>query len=314
MAREPLLDFSGSESGDVSDDTVRIVVRKGPYRVRQSVPTLRVAAGRDLLSFASIGADEQILIGRDENAELRLSDPTVSKRHAKVIADANGAITVVDLESTNGTTINGKPVRRTILQLGDHLEVGGVSLRLDLLSPDELSHLEAVSSRLRAADRDPLTGLLTRRFLEDRLPGLADQCARSDIPFTCAFVDVDHLKKVNDTHGHMIGDEVLTAIARLLMLGVRDNDPCVRYGGEEIVLFLPGSTELGGAEVSDRVRRTITDHDWDRTTSGLRVTASFGVAERLPGEGLKEWLHRADEAAYAAKRAGRNRVVRASSL
>lgn len=299
---------------DTGEVTVRLpVMRPAPNR-RRAVPTLRVVAGKDMLHFVPINPEEKVLIGRDEGAELRLGDPTVSKRHANVLSDAHGAITVVDLDSTNGTSVNGKPIRRTTLQPGDHLEVGAVSLRLDLLSLDEIGHLDRVLKRLEASNRDPLTGLLTRAFFDDELPALAEKCSRADVPFCCVFVDVDRFKAVNDNYGHQLGDEVLVAIGRLVMVGVRDADPCMRYGGEEIVLFLPGSTEMGAAEVAERTRKTIMGHDWDRTSPGLRITASFGVAERYSDESLKDWLRRADEAVYSAKHSGRNRVVRASTI
>ena len=277
------------------------------------MPTLRVVAGRDMLKFACVVADEQVIIGRDDTAELRLTDTTVSKRHARVLSD-DGKITVIDLNSTNGTQINGQSISRGVLRVGDHLEIGAVPLRLDVLSPDELGHLSRVVKRLEMANRDPLTGLLPRAYIDDRLPQLAERYRQLNQPFACAFVDVDNLQSINDKYGHQVGDEVLRGIARLLMLGVGDNDPCVRYGGEEILMFLPGSDELGAFDVAERIRRTIAGHEWVRTAAGLQVTASFGVSQRDPDEDLKSWLYRADQAMLAAKRAGRNRVIRASTL
>ncbi len=314
MSRDPD-DSSGLEpiqEDDSSEVTMRIPTRERSATRPTRVPTLRVGAGRDMLQFATLEPGRQILIGRDESAELRINDLTVSKRHARVVVDDGGAITVLDLGSTNGTAVNGHPISRAALKAGDHLEIGGVSLRLDLLSEDELQHLARVVARLESANRDPLTGLQTRGWLDDELPGLIERYERSGLPFSCAFVDVDHFKQVNDTFTHAVGDEVLSAIARLLMLGVRDADPCVRYGGEEMVLFLPGSDEVQAFEVADRIRRSIAAHDWGRTAADLRVTASFGVAELLREEDIAGWLHRADKAMYVAKRGGRNRVIRAS--
>lgn len=305
-------DFADLEN--LSEVTVKIsrahrMPVKGP-----TIPTLRVVAGRDMLKYATIAAEDQIIIGRDEAAELRLTDVTVSKRHARVISDESGTITVEDLHSTNGTAVNSKPITRTLLRPGDHLEVGGVSLRLDLLTLDELGHLGRVVQRLEASNRDALTRLLTRAFLEEDLPQLVDRCQRAGLPLSCAFVDVDRFKDVNDRYGHQIGDEVLVTISRLIMLSVRDNDPGVRYGGEEILVFLPGSPERGAMDVAERVRRAIASHDWDRTAPGLRVTASFGVAELVADEEVRHWIKRADQALYEAKRAGRNRVQRSSPL
>lgn len=311
LANDPLVDDPPVEDDTTSEITMRLPSRPHRPVPRQAIPTLRVVAGRDMLQFATLHPGEEVLIGRDEAAELRLNDLTVSKRHARVSVDQAGAISVIDLGSTNGTAVNGRQVRRTAMRTGDHLEVGGVSLRLDLLSADELGHLSRVVDRLAAANRDPLTGLCSRAFLDDSLPRLAEHCERAGVPFSCAFVDVDHFKDINDRHGHQTGDEVLTGVARILMLGVRDADPCVRYGGEEILMFLPGSTESSAAEVAERLRRAIAGHDWARTATRLKVTACFGVAQRAPGESLRAWIDRADQAVYAAKDAGRNRVERA---
>lgn len=305
----PLEEFDEDDPVDVTQR----LVRPGAVQ-RHLLPTLRVLAGRDLLRHVVLDADETVVLGRDERVHLRLNDPTVSKRHAQVTADSHGTITVKDLGSTNGTSVNSRPVSRAVLRPGDLLEVGAVSIRLDLLSLDEIGHLTRVVERLEAVNRDPLTGLLNRAFMDDELPVLIERWERSGIPVSCAFVDVDKFKSINDTFGHHVGDEVLRAVGRLVMVGVRDADPCVRYGGDEVVLFLPGSSEGKAAEVAERVRDYIDLHDWSRTADGLRVTSSFGVAERAEGESVLAWTQRADKALYAAKHAGRNRVQRASDL
>ena len=296
------------EIEDMHEITVRISMPRPVAEQAKVIPTIRVVAGPDMLSYITIPKDTQVIIGRDESADFQLVDATVSKQHAKLQHESEGSLLVVDLNSTNGTAVNGQPVTRTILRPGDHLEIGGVSLRLDMLSNDELGHLRRVVSRLEAANRDTLTGLLNRAFIDDGLVRLVEKCDRAEVPISCTFVDIDKFKTINDDFSHKIGDEVLIGISRLLMLGVRENDPAVRYGGDEIVFFLPGSSGERAAEVAERIRLAVAGHDWDRTAPGLRVSSSFGVAERLPGENISAWMNRADEAAYASKKAGRNRV------
>lgn len=296
-----------------SDEQTIKFLRRGPNR-QLLFPTLRVVAGRDMLRYVTLNADDEVLVGRDEDGGLVLSDPSVSRRHARVRCSDTGVVTVADLGSTNGTAVNGKLVEQSPLQAGDHLEVGAVSLRLDLLSIDELAHLENVLARLEANNRDPLTGLLTRAWLDDELPTLAEMADADGRPFACLFVDVDRFKSINDRFGHQVGDDVLVGVARLLMLGVRDSDACVRYGGEEMVMFLRDAAEDGAWEVAERIRRTIEDHEWARTRPGLAVTVSIGVALRTRDEPVRDWLNRADRALYAAKGRGRNRTVRASEL
>jgi diguanylate cyclase (GGDEF)-like protein len=277
-------------------------------------PTVRVVAGRDMLRFVTLHGQDEVVIGRDESGGLVLSDASVSRRHARITSDGQGVIALQDLGSTNGTAVNGQPIDVATLRPGDHIEIGTVSLRLDMLSTFEIAHLESVLDRIEAKNRDPLTGLLTRAWIDEELPAVRADVDARGLGASCLFVDIDKFKGINDRFGHQAGDEVLVGVARLLLVGVRETDACVRYGGEEVVLFLPGSDEANAFEVAERIRGAIEAHDWSRTAPGASVTASFGVATLRSGESLKEWIGRADRALYAAKVGGRNRVVRASEL
>src|SRR5262249_47900565 len=107
--------------------------------------------------------------------------------------------------------------------------------------------------RLDAADRDPLTGLLTRAYLE-QLPSLVERETGAGRPLSLVFVDVDHFKRVNDTHGHSVGDDVLRQVARLLALGVREAEACVRYGGEELLVIATDATLDEALALAERFR------------------------------------------------------------
>lgn len=288
-------------------------ISRGGIGSQLRVPTLRVVAGRDMLAYVTLQGREEVVIGRDEAAGLILSEALVSRRHARVNIAEDGSITIEDLRSTNGTSVNGTLIQRSLLAPGDHIELGGVSIRLDMLSLEEIEHHANVVSRLKQHNRDPLTGLLTRLWLDEEVPGLLDRCQRNGRPLSCVFFDIDHFKSVNDRFGHAIGDEVLVGVARLMVLGVRGVDNCVRYGGEEIVMFCEGADIATAHEVAERVRKDIQGHEWKRTAAGLSVTISAGVAEWRPPESMRVWLDRADSCLYRAKREGRNRVVVAPS-
>ena len=156
---------------------------------------------------------------------------------------------------------------------------------------------------IRTAEQDPLTGLANRRAVERF-------CAAMPLPdqVCLVLVDVDHFKEVNDAHGHPVGDAVLREVADVLSRSVRAVDRVARWGGEEFLLALPGASGELGAEAAARVRRRVQDHDWHAVAPGLRLTVSAGVACGPAGD-LEAVLERADEAMYAAKRGGRNRVV-----
>lgn len=302
-------------AGPPNDESTRkvFVRRQGPDR-KMVVLTLRVVAGRDMLRFVTLQQVDDATIGRDESGALVLTDESVSRRHARITCSEDGRVFVQDLGSTNGTAVNGHPIEHAEIRPGDQLEIGAVALRLDLLSLMEVEHLQTVLDRLEANNRDPLTGLLNRGWLDDELPTLVSEATRAGLGYACLFVDIDNFKSVNDRFGHQVGDEVLVAVARLLMVGARETDACVRYGGEELLLLLHGTEEHNAMEVAERVRRSVEEHDWARTNPGLEVTVSIGVAGVRSRESLKEWINRADRALYAAKAGGRNRVVPASAL
>lgn len=294
----------------MSDITMKLERWDRPTRKRVTFPTIRVAAGPDMLRFASLSPGESLVIGRDEECDISLRDGSISRHHARVTCERSGRVIVKDLGSTNGIAINGTPTLHAALHPGDHLELGMVSLRLELLGLEELAHLNRVVERLKKADRDPLTGLLTRAYVEEELPDLVGGCEERLAPISVMFLDLDEFKAVNDRFGHLVGDEVLTTSARLMMLGVRDTDPCVRYGGEEFLVFLPGADASSAMATAERMRIAIRGHDWERTALGLCVTSSIGVAERRTDEPVSTWLERADQALYAAKEGGRDRVVK----
>lgn len=164
----------------------------------------------------------------------------------------------------------------------------------------------------REASIDALTGLHNRRAFDATLETLMLQARVSSSPFSVVFVDVDHFKRINDDHGHLVGDRVLRQLARQLTSRTRAADAVARYGGEEFAILLP-ETRLQEAErTAENIRESIGRLNMRRTDNSVslgKITASFGVAEYRRGETAQELLARADSALYQAKREGRDRVV-----
>lgn len=179
------------------------------------------------------------------------------------------------------------------------------------------AHLENEQQRLRehamaldrAAHEDVLTGLHNRRHAEFALPLLVEGARVAGQVLSVAALDVDHFKKINDSHGHAVGDAVLQQLAQLLRHRLRSADLMARIGGEEFLAVLVGIAPPQAAEICERLRLAVAEHDWAAITPGLVVRISVGIAGGSPqqhqGDNL---LHRADHALYAAKRGGRNRV------
>ncbi len=162
------------------------------------------------------------------------------------------------------------------------------------------------------ASHDPLTGLVNRRIMNSELENHLSLADRQGTSLTVALVDLDHFKRVNDTHGHDMGDEVLKVVAKVLQSSLRGSDIVARFGGEEFVLILPGTSPEQAAAVLDRTRQLVAGTPIIAGGKTINVTASIGGAG-ITGPGCSDQgdnlLKCADLALYAAKDAGRNRVV-----
>lgn len=161
----------------------------------------------------------------------------------------------------------------------------------------------------RIAERDHLTGALTRRGFVNQLSKEIARFQRHGRPSVLALLDVDYFKLVNDRHGHPAGDEVLKAVAEACRKLLRANDSFGRLGGEEFGLLLTESDEAGGRSAAEKFRRAIEELAID-VAGGIRVTASFGVASLTSSVSRPEdWIAEADALLYDAKRQGRNRCI-----
>ena len=161
------------------------------------------------------------------------------------------------------------------------------------------------------ATTDPLTGLANRRTILETLGKELERCRRSDTACAVVFVDLDHFKQVNDTHGHSVGDEVLRQAASTMRLILRPYDLVGRYGGEEFVVVLAGCDTAGARAAAERLRASVAGTAIAVGGLILRVTCSLGIAVGDSGTGWDRdrLLNAADAALYRAKRAGRNRIV-----
>lgn len=157
------------------------------------------------------------------------------------------------------------------------------------------------------AQIDGLTALRNRAFLDDRLAAELASLARRPGTLSCLMIDLDHFKQINDRHGHLVGDEVLRAVAGVLVENTRVEDVVTRYGGEEFVMLTPGVSLEGALSLAERLRVGIERVEVRRVAGTVRVTCSVGVAE-YDSDAPTELLRRADAAMYEAKRTGRNRV------
>jgi diguanylate cyclase (GGDEF)-like protein len=279
-------------------------------------PTLTVVDGPGLGQVHVLGDERRSWrVGRGEDVDLLLDTPSVSRQHAVLTLSRSGErpqLRIEDVGSTNGVLLNGRKVKDALLIAGDKIRLGDCTLRFEWMNQDELSYHLSITTKARHAERDPLTGLLQRRAMVQRLPSLLTDAESRGVPVSCILVDLDHFKSINDRYGHLCGDQVLQRVAAAISSVARREDLVVRYGGEEMLVVLPTLTAAGATEAAERLRATIAALAVKDVAPGLRVTASLGVAQWAAGESLDAWLRRTDAALYGAKGEGRNRVVLAS--
>ena len=178
------------------------------------------------------------------------------------------------------------------------------------LEAARLAAEQAARLATAAAETDPLTGVANRRKIAALLDLAIDDAHRERGPLSVAMLDLDHFKWINDSHGHLVGDQVLIQVARVAAASLRGNDVVGRIGGEEFVLLLPHADAAQASAIAERVRGAIAAAGSDPDLP--RVTASLGVATLMPDEDAAALLNRADGALYAAKRAGRNALRHAA--
>jgi diguanylate cyclase (GGDEF)-like protein len=156
---------------------------------------------------------------------------------------------------------------------------------------------------------DPLTGLPNRRSLMERLQQEWARMVRHGQPFSFIMADIDHFKKVNDTYGHLVGDQLLQEVAKVFTKQCRNIDTPARYGGEEFAIVVPQETAANARSLAERCRRNIEEISILVKGESVHATVSFGIAETTGLTAPETLIEHADEALYAAKVAGRNQVA-----
>jgi len=174
---------------------------------------------------------------------------------------------------------------------------------------EKMSALSRLQELEEVAFLDSLTGIGNRRFIETQLKRMMQEYAEHDWSFSVLFVDIDHFKKVNDTWGHDVGDEVLKMVASTLHNNLRGFDIVGRWGGEEFIVLLPNVTATVMKQVANRLRILVENSRYDGEEGKVKVTISLGAASIRPGETIDQLVKRADGALYTSKKNGRNRLT-----
>ena len=275
--------------------------------VKRDRAYLVVLAGASVGEMYKVDGDKTI-IGRGQKAQVRLLDDGISREHAQLVTEGS-KIFLEDLGSTNGTFCNGLKVDRRELSDGDKILVGSTTI-LKFTYHDNLDEIFQ-KQMYESALRDGLTKAFNKKYFTDRLESELTFALRHESPLVLVMFDIDHFKKVNDTHGHQAGDLVLSEISTLLTSALRAEDVFARYGGEEFAVICRGTDLTQASIVGERMRKAVEKHRFTFEGTHIPVTISVGIAG-LPDPAVKDatdLVARADKALYQSKHGGRNRVT-----
>lgn len=247
-------------------------------------------------------------VGRANDCEIWLSDDGVSRRHATITFE-NGVYVIEDTSSANGTFVGGQKVERATLRDGDLIQFGPQAVFRYSVADEGQEQL--LRQLYEASVTDALTGANNREHFDSQLRMELSFARRHGTDLSVVMFDVDHFKRVNDTFGHPVGDEVLVEISKVTRRLVRNEDVFARYGGEEFVLILRGIALEGARIVGERLRERIAELSIGTDKGPLKITVSVGCASfaSTPEATAESLVQLADKRLYVAKRSGRNRVV-----
>jgi two-component system cell cycle response regulator len=246
-----------------------------------------------------------MLLGRDPSNDLVLTDAGVSWHHARV-EDRGDSWAVVDLGSTNGTFVNRSRVSERVLRPSDKLRLGRTVLRFEVQDVLEQAYGELMERMLTI---DDLSGLYLRRKFDAELELLLLAAREQKRPVGLLVMDLDGIKPINDTHGHLFGAYVIGEAGRVIGQVIRERGVGSRFGGDEFLAALREADVGAAAVVGREILQAIGAHHFEREGIVLRPGISIGVAsfpESAPDAATL--FQKADEALYRAKRGGKNRV------
>lgn len=268
-----------------------------------------------LLRMDGVGAGQVVSVahtpftmGRHATNALPIDDDSISRFHARFVCEGPKYF-VEDLGSRNGTFIQGKRVMRAEIKDDDWVQFGArVAFRFTLTD----SRQEGLLRKLyESSTRDALTGAYNRRHFDDRLRAEIAFAVRHTTDCALILLDLDHFKRVNDTYGHQAGDEVLRHLGAVALRALRTEDVFARFGGEEFAVIVRGASTRGASRLAERLRESLAQKVPVFEGREIPVTLSAGCAAlsccKAPSP--DEVVSVADRRLYAAKQAGRNRVV-----
>jgi diguanylate cyclase (GGDEF)-like protein len=290
-----------------NSETWKTVPASGPALAMRDACLVHIyPTGPGMGSRFTLG-ESSVVLGRGSDADIRINDNSVSRRHARIQLEQDGYY-ALDLQSTNGTFVNDLPIARNRLEDGNYLRVGNCIFRFLMGGNLESAYHEEI---YRLTIIDGLTDIHNKRYLLEFLDRELARSQRHHRPLALVMFDIDHFKAINDQLGHLGGDATLRELAARIQEVIRREELFARYGGEEFVVVLPETNRDGAVTVAERIRTLVEGRLFNYEDKSFPVTVSLGVAITTGEENLSpdDLLRQADERLFQAKREGRNRTA-----
>lgn len=271
----------------------------------KKVPGLTILSG-DQVGRRIMLADDRITMGRSAEATIMLRDSLVSRLHLAIAFDpAVSRYLLQDLNSSNGTFLNGSRITEATLNESDKVLAGNTIFRFGWSDIFDLQYQKEIDNLLNI---DELTGLIVKRRFDEELNRFIAVSLAQRTDLAMIMIDIDGMKKINDTHGHAFGAYTISQTGKLIKAATDQRGLASRFGGDEFMVFLPNCALASAVQLAEALRLQVETHAYELDGIPLTPTISVGVSALKENDTMTSLFKRADEALYMSKRAGRNRV------
>jgi len=271
-----------------------------------TVPPALVVVYGNHLGKAHYLQQTDLIIGRSVACDIHLDEDSISREHAALRVERE--VVVRDLDSTNGVFVNGHRVSQTVLKDGDRLHLGETVLKFLSGASTETQFHENI---YRLMTVDDLTQAFNRHYFHESLKREISRVIRYRRNLSLAIMDIDRFKAINDSFGHLAGDDILKSFVTLVHQNIRQSDLLARYGGDEFAIILPEAGPEAALRFCEKLCSVVAARPFRSQQQTIAVTISIGLQSYEHADGEKtvsQLVAAADKRLYEAKKAGRNRI------
>jgi diguanylate cyclase (GGDEF)-like protein len=251
-------------------------------------------------------ANDSITLGRSHEATIMIKDPAVSRLHIVVEHDQESGVYIVnDLDSSNGTVLNDKKTSKAVLSEGDKIIIGQTVLRFSWIDAVDMAFHGEVDKLINI---DTLTGLVLKRRFDEEFNRHVAVALSNKSALTMLMMDMDGLKRINDTYGHLVGAYAIAETGKIIKTVIASKGLASRFGGDEFMAFLPNTPLDMAREIAENIRKGVEQHSYEKDDAKFTLTISIGLAGLIENDTAETLLKRADDALYQSKESGKNAV------